>query len=333
MPKTKKEIISRPDLDLFVSETNIEVSHTIIETYDGNVFTLDALVGESKWLRGIGFHCDEQVRDQVLALMMERRTQQLANRPPRNPSVILLSSNPASKSSSNDLPTPPEWIGSHEEILQRLESDQTTKDELEKAILAAEITDFSHEEVERLLVSLGRFIEQNRFATDDPTMVLLGCAIRKYALNMPSQQLEQYVDWLAMGETRAVCNRVELELVKGALWRLCYEPFEAAGDYPKTKETLKEIVDGYLNPRLIFQENNVSTAACAVTALFVLHGISSDEESISTLFGKVKELDRDWISELIEDDIAESVDAIAEHDSQLSERLSTFFENAKANLF
>ena len=214
-----------------------------------------------------------------------------------------------------------------------MESDQTSYDEFETALLVSEITDFEDDKIERLLKALGAYIGENRFVTDEDEIVMLSCAIRKYALNMESRQVEEYIRWLAMGDTLAIDNRIELELVKGILWRLSYEPFDGAGHYPNTIATLQEIADVYLNPRLIFQKSNVSTAAMAVAALFVLHGMSDDETSIAGLMEKVKKLDRDWIAELVEDDIAEANDAIAEYDSPLGEKLSTYFRNAKANLF
>ena len=71
----------------------------------------------------------------------------------------------------------------------------------------------------------------------------------------------------------------------------------------------------------------------AVAALFVLHGMSEDETSIEKLMKKVKKLDRDWISELVQDNIEETNDAIAEYDPPLGEKLSDYFKNAKPNLF
>ena len=229
-------------------------------------------------------------------------------------------------------PKPPEWIDDQDEIVTRLESEKVGSDEFEKAILIAEITDFADDKIERLLKALGQFVSNHRFATDDDTMTLLGCAIRKYALNMPPRQLEYYVDWLSLGETQAINNRIELELVKGVLWRISYESFPSNSSYPKTITALLEIAEGYLNPRLIFQESNVSIATLAVASLFVLLTISGDSDSICELMQKVKNLKRDWIAELVEDDIAEAIDAISEYDVSLSKKLSASFGKAKANL-
>jgi hypothetical protein len=332
MPKTmSKELITRVALDLFTGDSSIETHQTIIETFfGGKVFTLDALT-ESNWFRGIGVHCDEQLRDQILQLMKERRAHEIANRPSRNPSVVFLSSNPASKS-AKPISSPPEWVRSEEEILQRLESPENA-DELESAILAAEITEFDDKNIPRLLKSLEAFIATHRFTVDEEEITNLGCAIRKFAMNMDSTQLDEYVDWLAPAEAKSVHNRVELELVKGLLWRLSCEPFEPAGEYAKTKETLTDVANGYLSPRLIFQKNYVSIAICSVAALFVLHSHAKDEVAISQLFTSVKQLDRDWISELVEDEIVELIDAISEHDARLRESLSNSFEVTKPHLF
>lgn len=318
---TKKPSMYLPS-SFWDSDGNVEASNTIISKVPGSKLVAADALTENGWLRILGIECNEDVREQLVE-QMSRTMDWKVSRPTTY--IIPNALQPVE-------PKPPAWMGDHDEILSRLETEKVGSDEFEKAILIAEITDFADDKIESLLSSLGQFISDHRFATDEDDIVLLACAIRKYSLNMPPEALEEYVGWLSLGEVNSIHNRIELELVKGILWRLSYERFPSNGDYPKTIETLQEISAGYLNRRLIFQESNVSVAAMAVAALFVLLTISGDLDSIPQLWQKVKNLKRDWVAELVEDDFAEAVDAISEFDSQLSKRLSVSFENAKATL-
>ena len=319
----KKSNIQLPTTS-WIPDGNIEgVSNTIIQRVAGGpLIKTDALTSDG-WLRTLGIECDETIREQVIEQMSLMMSWKVA----RPTTFVVPGSIPRTA------PTPPDWIDDQSGILARIESEKVGSDEFEKAILISEITDFADDTIERLLGALSVFISDHRFATDEDTIILLGCAIRKYALNMAPNQLEGYVDWLSTGEAKTIHNRVELELVKGVLWRLSYEPFKATGKFPKTLLVLHDIANVYLNRRLIFQESNVSIATQAVAALFVLSVISDDGAKIASTMKQVKDLERDWIAEVVEDNILEATDAISEYDLPLSKKLAASFDDAKKDLF
>lgn len=316
MTKTQEQILA--DLiQVWEPQGNIEASHTIIESVGGGLFTLDAQTNPSEWARGIGLFCEEDIRDALKEQLLELKAKANPRRLKR-PSVVLLASNPASKVVEVG---PPAWTKDAEQILQKLEGDQESE-EFELALLVGEVTAFEDDQAERLLSALGRYIASKRFTLDEETTVNVCSAVRKYALNMSLNTLNEYSAWLEPSETGSVRSPVELELVKGILWRLSYEPIDSRGPFDRAIEVLTEISDSYTSPRVIVQENFSSIAICALSSLILLHSLLGQPESAKQVADKAKSTRREWIVDLVGNQIDESADAISDHDAELANAVS-----------
>ncbi|MDZ4821532.1 MAG: hypothetical protein SGJ20_21430 [Planctomycetota bacterium] len=213
------------------------------------------------------------------------------------------------------------WTQSSSQILARLEQDSTSNEEQWKAVLFAETTTFQTAEVPRLLAALARFIGNNRFTTDGGLTIVVAAAIRKYAMNMSEERFESYADWLQPSQTDTVSYPIELELTKGAAWRLMYLPIAAGKEFRHVREILSELCKVYLRPRLILQENFASTALHGIVAVTMLDAHAGIPDPAEDLLRRSKQIQVRWFSELLEDRTREAAKALDKHSPQLAERL------------
>ena len=322
MPATKpsSSILPRNAHD-WDSTSSVEVLNAIVEQ-SGSLVKFDLLTEQAGWLRGFGVECGEELRDRVLQQIQDR---QLENRPPKRPTYVLLSAGTTHKTE----PSPPEWVNSPTQLLDHLESQATSADDLETAILVAEITDFPEALRERLLAVLGTFIESKRLATDEGTVTLLGSAIRKYAMNMDASHFDGYSNWLLPSTTDYLDSIVELELVKGISWRLTFEPIEVADDrnLQQLVATLEKVRRDYIQPRLVVQKNYAATVIEATVALLLLHTSVGANENARQLLSAVSEESPQWVSRLVHDQLQEAVSYVSDHDTSFAERLGGILTN------
>ena len=295
---------------------NVEASNTIIRRVGGGkLIATDALTNDG-WLRSLGIECDEEMREQLIEQMSQSRAMTWKVSKPTTYFV------PVSLSAPKTPPQPPEWIESHDEILQRLEAADTRTDEYEKALLIAEITDFADDKVDRLLNALEKYITANRFASSDDSVVLLGCAIRKYAMNMKEEHFNDYAKWLQPTETDILDTRVELELVKGFDSRISYARVALDGhDIDDTISIIGEVCDEYSSRRRLLKENHASIAVEANHAIVLLNLLAGNVDKANEEFDRAKKLDPDWVAELIVEQLAETAEGMEDRESGIFKRI------------
>ena len=309
---SKKPSIYLPE-SAWAPEGNIEgVSDTILQRVcGGKLIKADALTGNG-WLRMLAVECDEDMRERAIEQMSREMTWKVSE-----PTTIIIPG-----STPKAAPKPPQWIDDQAEILTRLESEEVGSEEFEKAVLVAEITDFIDDKVKRLLDSLGQFIGNHRFATDEDTLILLGCAIRKYAMNMDASHFNTYTKWLEPTETEFLDSRIELELVKGVNWRLSYEPFSAGGNsIDDLVNMVDEVCIQYSSQRLLLQKNFASIAIQASNAIILLHLHLGDGDKAKEMLERSKSLKPSWVAEMIVDQLDETYGFLAEHSPEASAKL------------
>lgn len=214
-----------------------------------------------------------------------------------------------------------------EGLLARINNPRLTQRDQEMAVLFAETTGFDSSQRPRLLAELAAFIARSRFTRDENGITAVGSSLRKYAMNMDEAHFELYGGWLRPSETERLRSDVELELVKALCWRLTYLPVGNAVTCPGLMAALEEVCNAYLLPRWIVTNNYAAVALNAVTAIAVLQAMSGDRTEISPILERVSALGLDWFSELLDDGLQDSCDAIAEHDSQLADRLRQLIES------
>ena len=213
------------------------------------------------------------------------------------------------------------WIQNSEEILRRLESPDTKATDQITAVLFAETTAFSAEEKPRMLNALFKFTNSNRFSTDEKTVVAVGSAVRKFAMNMPASMLDQYAQLFVPSATESISCRIELELAKGASWRLAKLPTAECASAKQLGCRLAELASDYLVPRLILQENYASIALAATVGVILMNGESQDAllKRVQTL--RAGQHDMNWFRELLADRLMEIAGKQGAIDNARADRL------------
>ncbi len=209
------------------------------------------------------------------------------------------------------------WSESAESILARIEDPATDPQERDAAVLFAGATAFADEQRPRLLSALGVYITQHRFTRDDDRITVVSSAARTYAMNMGETEFEKYAEWLVPDETEYLTHRVELELIKGACWRLSFERIAQKGEFPALAGTLCDIAIGYTNSRFLLQKNFAAIALNAIVSVFVLDAMAGREELAVEVWSQVGRANRKWFTEMLQRRLADTVAAIGEHDDAL----------------
>lgn len=214
-----------------------------------------------------------------------------------------------------------DWIHHPAEVLQRIHQP-ANETELRHAVLFAETLSFDASLREALLAGLAAFIDAQRFAAEESTIIVVGSAIRKYAMNMSEADFEAYLNWLRPAATQAIGPIVELELVKAFNWRL--NCVIAATDAISTMglPNLVDVCLSYLHQRIILQKNHVSTVIAALSAIAVFEALSLTHGETERLFRMANELQLRWFSELLADQLDETIASLQEHSPELAIRVA-----------
>ncbi len=318
--------------DLLVGRyRNVEAAYTIIQEFAPNsgVYAVDALTIDQSWLRLLCIEMPEEERELFLALLQQYEQTVPMWTTPRSPTILSYTpparytqSRPVALSVSTAQETTevsdPHWVDSADTLLSRLEGDSTTDAERRIAILAAETTAFDEQAKQRLLSALATFITRNRFTTDDDTITVLGSAIRKYAMNMDESDFDTYAHWLQPTATETLHHHVELELAKGASWRLAYEPTGVGDRLAQLKTALVGLAGEYTSARLILQKNYASIVLHAVVGVAILEALTAEDRETERLLKQASELRMDWFCELLQRRIADACKAIEKRDPALA---------------
>jgi hypothetical protein len=180
------------------------------------------------------------------------------------------------------------------DIIDGVSSSTTSLSHRCDLILQAEVLEFSTSEVEQMLNLLHQFIDQNRFSNEEDVVIAVGAAIRKYAMNLPNDRMEDYAKLFDTSSTEAMSEQIELELVKAITWRLTAQPPEFDDPFPSLAVRLRDLADTYIRPRLITQKNFAAIAINALLGLLLLRHPDSHD-----LIGRLSALDIKWLSELM----------------------------------
>lgn len=213
------------------------------------------------------------------------------------------------------------WVQSADLILNRLVDSKSTADEISTAILFAEVQAFDETQTAALLMALRKFIGENRFAQTDEIVTVLGAAIRKFAMNMKQSDFGTFAAWMMPSDTRRVHHDTELELAKGALWRVKFGSLLAIEDFSQLIQGLRGVASDYLNPRVILDKNYASIARLAITATFAMEVWMKNLAESEKLHKLSVAMRLAWFLEAVDLEVRRVVESLESRDSQFAERL------------
>jgi hypothetical protein len=128
-------------------------------------------------------------------------------------------------------------------------------------VIEAEAAEFTTDQAAALTPILRRFIDDHRESNDPADLVAVGSAIRKFvAIASPDLAFDYAANLLKVGGRAPLPIGLELELAKMVVRKLTARPPESDGQYPDLTERLYELVETYLNPRLLAREKHGAVA-------------------------------------------------------------------------
>ena len=233
---------------------------------------------------------------------------------------------------NSDICPDEQWMNSPEALVERLESGDVSLYQKAQAALLAETIPFRAELSSRLLNGLFKFANEHRFSENEQTLVAVGAAIRKFAMNMPCKMLEQFAMLFVPSETQTVSCHIELELAKGASWRLAMLPESECKQAFQLEYRLTELATDYLSTRLLLQENYAAIALNALLAVVLLNG--EKQQELITRIGSLRagQHHMTWFRELFADRLMEAARKQTMVDAARAERMAGLACQLDANL-
>jgi len=180
-----------------------------------------------------------------------------------------------------------------EVLLSILESDESP--ELRRqAVIELEAAPVDSLPADRLAASLRRFIEEHRDSNDPDDLTAVASAIRKYVGLLDIAQLAEVGFILDAAHRAPVPPEIELEATK-----MLVRKFTAVGaPQPSSLEELDgrlhELIDTYLNPRMLPRPYYGAIALNATLAVTLLGGRRCDE-----LLEGIRQLRVSWFKQMV----------------------------------
>jgi hypothetical protein len=179
-------------------------------------------------------------------------------------------------------------------LLSKIAAQDTSHDERRTAIIEAEVIAFSPDQMTTLKPLLREFIEQYRDSEEQRDLIAVAAAIRKFVATMNRSELSALAILLDAEHNATMPIDVELEVAKTLVRRLVQSPPDEPNTEPELADRLYEIVETYLNPRLLSRDKVAAVALNAILALCLLRSTYTADVRQSLNGLRVS-----WFSELV----------------------------------
>lgn len=183
---------------------------------------------------------------------------------------------------------------SAEELLNRLADSGTPAAKQRELILQAEVTSFDDEQAEKLARLLYQYIIENRDSNNANDLVAVGSAIRKFVANLQVEEFHYVSDILSAEHRTPVPMEIELEVAKVVVRKLAQSPPDSDDAERELAARLMELVQTYLNPRLLSRQRYGATALNALLAILLLRARQTQE-----VIAMLVDLPSTWFVELV----------------------------------
>lgn len=167
-------------------------------------------------------------------------------------------------------------------------------------LCAIELARFTPAERDRLLPLLWRYILDHRDSNSCKVLVGVAAAIRKYIAIMPMERMGELATLLETGHRSPLSVDLEIEVAK-----MIYRNFEVCppaemDPYPELARRLLEMVEAYMNPRILLRDKHSAVASLAVEAIVAMRSPLAE-----IAWKKAEMCPYRWFAELVSDEIDE----------------------------
>lgn len=208
-----------------------------------------------------------------------------------------------------DRPTDPQLISSKEstsfdatveltpdQLLQQLSS--AGADPSSKLICTVELTRFDASQREILLPLLWGYIVTRRDSNNRDELVAAAAAIRKYIAIMPMDRLGELAVLLESGHRSPLPIDLEIEVAKMIYRNFEVHPPTVADSQPDLAQRLWEMVQAYINPRILLRDKHSAAASLGIEAI-----VSMRSSLAAAAWQTATQCPHRWFAELVSDNL------------------------------
>ncbi len=190
------------------------------------------------------------------------------------------------------------------------DSDELTAEEILKQLTVAgakapcsllcqvELMHFDPSQREAVLPLLWQYIIDHRNSKDCDELVAVGSAIRKYIAIMPMDRMGELAVLLEAGHRSSLPIDLELEVVKMIYRNFEVHPPEVADPHPELAKRLWEMVQAYINPRVLLRDKHSAATSLAIEAIVSMRSPLAVQACQAANTCPYR-----WFAELVSDDL------------------------------
>ena len=192
--------------------------------------------------------------------------------------------------------------GSGQHVVERLlrELADAGSDAPSSLLCEIELLPFDSTQREAVLPLLWQYILDHRDSNDRSRLAAVAAAIRKYIAIMPMDRMVELAVLLEAGHRSPLPTDLEVEVVKMIYRNFEVHPPVVADPQPELAQRLWEMVQAYINPRILLRDKHAAIASLAVEAIVAMRSPLAERA-----WRAVRACPYRWFTELVSDDLGE----------------------------
>ena len=163
-----------------------------------------------------------------------------------------------------------------------------------------ELTRFDPAQRQALLPLLWQYILNHRNSNDSQALIAAGAAIRKYVAMMPMEQMGTLAVLLEPGHRAPMSIDLEIEMAKMVYRNFEVHPPRTADPHPDLAERFWEMVQAYINPRILLRDKYPAATSLAIVAIVAMRSPLAEQAWQAACACPYR-----WFAELVDDDLDE----------------------------
>jgi hypothetical protein len=181
-----------------------------------------------------------------------------------------------------------------------LQIDGAGNDVPSRLICLAELAEFDDSQKTALLPLLWEYITKHRDSNNREELIAVGAAIRKYIATMPMHRMGDLSVLLDPNHRAALSLGLELEVAKMIYRNFEVHPPLQAGGFPELAQRLWEMVQVYINPRIILRDKHSAVASLSIEALVAMRSVLAEPA-----WRAANDSPHRWFTDLVNGDLCE----------------------------
>ncbi len=161
-----------------------------------------------------------------------------------------------------------------------------------------ELTRFDPSQREVVLPLLWQYILDHRNSNNRDELIAVGAAIRKYIAIMPMDRMGELAVLLETGHRSPLPIDLEIEVAKMICRNFEVYPPVVADPHPELAKRLWEIVQAYINPRVLLRDKHPAATSLAIEAIVSMRSPLAEQA-----WQAANACPYRWFAELVSDDL------------------------------